>query len=98
MKVLSDDGDGAFSDIIAGIDWVVDAVAKSGRPSVVNMSLGGAANTAVDQAVKAAIDAGIHFAVAAGNEGEDASGSSPARGKHTKITWKLFEYLLMCCL
>jgi len=79
VKVLSDDGDGAYSDIIAGIDWVIDAVAKSGKPSVVNMSLGGVANDAVDQAVKTAIASGIHFAVAAGNDGKDASGSSPAR-------------------
>lgn len=60
---------------------MIDAVAKSGKPSVVNMSLGGPSNVAIDQAVKTAIAAGIHFAVAAGNEGEDAETSSPARGK-----------------
>lgn len=44
-------------------------------------SLTGPANDAVDLAVQIAIMSGLHFTLAAGNEGKDASNSSPARGK-----------------
>lgn len=42
------------------------------------MSLGGSYSSAVNQAVRSATSAGLFFAVAAGNDGEDASNSSPA--------------------
>ena len=41
-------------------------------PSVVNFSLGGPANDALDDAVAATIAAGIPVATAAGNEADDA--------------------------
>lgn len=81
VKVLGADGNGAYSDIIAGIEWVMNSATTSGKPSVANMSLGGPSSDAIDQAVQNAIDAGVHFAVAAGNAAVDADSTSPARGK-----------------
>jgi len=81
VKVLSDAGNGPNSDIIAGIEWVMNAALASGRSSIANMSLGSGQDDAMDEAVKNAIAAGVHFAVAAGNAATDASGTSPARGK-----------------
>ncbi|KAJ1306423.1 hypothetical protein OPQ81_007426 [Rhizoctonia solani] len=78
VKVCSDAGQCASSDIIAGVNYVVSQAKSSGRPSIATMSLGGDADTAIDNAVSAAIKAGIHFTVAAGNENKDASQSSPA--------------------
>ena len=62
--------------IIAGVDWVT---ANAQRPAVINMSLGGGSNAAIDSAVQAAINAGIPAAVSAGNDGADACNNSPAR-------------------
>ena len=41
-------GSGAWSGVIAGIDWVANSTL---RPAVANMSLGGAASASVDAAV-----------------------------------------------
>ncbi|KAG8709385.1 subtilisin-like serine protease, partial [Ceratobasidium sp. 423] len=79
VKVCSDAGQCASSDIIAGVNYVVSQVKSSGRPSVATMSLGGDADTALDAAVSAATNQGIHFTIAAGNDNKDASESSPAR-------------------
>lgn len=38
---------------ISGIDWVASEVKKSGKPTVVSMSLGGGASDTIDSAVKA---------------------------------------------
>jgi subtilisin family serine protease len=58
------------------MDWVA---ANAALPSVVNMSLGGEPNAAMDAAVQALVDAGMAVAVAAGNEYADACDPSPAR-------------------
>ncbi|AXB47599.1 S8 family peptidase [Amycolatopsis albispora] len=76
VRVLDCQGNGAWSAIIGGIDWVAKNAVK---PAVANMSLGGGANSAVDDAVKKAIGAGITFAVASGNSNTNACGTSPAR-------------------
>lgn len=76
VRVLDAQGSGSTEGVVAGIDWV----AKNHQgPSVANMSLGGAADEALDKAVQAAIESGVTFAVAAGNSSDDAGGSSPAR-------------------
>ncbi|QWF83056.1 S8 family peptidase [Amycolatopsis sp. CA-230715] len=76
VRVLNCQGTGQYSQIISGIDWV----AKNAKgPSVLSMSLGGGADSSVDQAVQGAIRAGITNTVAAGNEGQDACNVSPAR-------------------
>ncbi|MBW1602919.1 S8 family peptidase [Streptomyces sp. JJ66] len=76
VRVLNDRGSGTNSGVIAGVDWVTD---NASGPSVANMSLGGGANSALDQAVRNSIASGITYAVAAGNSDRDASGYSPAR-------------------
>lgn len=78
VKVLGDNGLGQWSDVIAGIDYVITQSTQSNRPSIATLSLSGFTYTPVDMAVTAAITKGIHFTVAAGNLGVDASGSSPA--------------------
>ena len=76
-RVLDCTGSGAVSGVIAAVDAVTaDAV---NRPSVVNMSLGGPATTALDAAIRRSIASGVTYVVAAGNESENASYSSPAR-------------------
>ncbi|KAG7445600.1 peptidase 1 [Guyanagaster necrorhizus] len=86
VKVLSDAGSGYISDILSGFDWIINATESSGRPSIVSMSLGGAASDTFDSGVLSLINASIHVVVAAGNgnaylstDGDDASGTSPAR-------------------
>lgn len=75
-----------FSTIIEGLDWIREKVtAAPDRPYVVNMSLGGGANSALDAAVEALIDlpvdggVGVTVVVAAGNDNISASLVSPAR-------------------
>ncbi|QRV74425.1 cuticle-degrading protease [Ceratobasidium sp. AG-Ba] len=77
IKVLSDAGSGAYSDIIAGVNWVVSN--KGSSPAVATMSLGGSANSALDSAISSAISSGVHFSIAAGNSNVDAANTSPAR-------------------
>ncbi|KAF8597056.1 subtilisin-like protein [Ceratobasidium sp. AG-I] len=79
VKVLGDNGRGATSWIIAGINWAFQQFQASGRRSVVNMSLGGGAQPSLDTAVTNAIAGGLSFAIAAGNSNQDANNSSPAR-------------------
>ncbi|MEV7786267.1 S8 family peptidase [Streptomyces sp. NPDC088106] len=76
VRVLDDNGSGTTEQVIAGIDWVTE---NHKGPSVANMSLGGAADPALDAAVQKAIASGVTFAVAAGNESADAGQGSPAR-------------------
>jgi subtilisin family serine protease len=83
VRVLDCAGSGTNAGVIAGIDWVT-AQHPAGAPAVANMSLGGAASTAVDQAVQRSITDGVTYAVAAGNGNQsgvpqDACKSSPAR-------------------
>ena len=67
VKVLGPDGRGFDSDIVAGITWAADHGAK-----VVNLSLGGPANSPVlHDAVRYATAKGALVVVAAGNYGSD---------------------------
>jgi subtilisin family serine protease len=76
IRVLNCSGSGTTSGVIGGVDWVT---ANHIKPAVANMSLGGSANTALDDAVTASIAAGVTYVVAAGNDGADACSKSPAR-------------------
>ncbi|CAH0055376.1 unnamed protein product [Clonostachys solani] len=80
VKVLGDDGSGTTSGVVAGMEFVVEDAPKKDCPKgvVVNMSLGGGFSQALNDAADAITKAGIFLAVAAGNEGADASTSSPA--------------------
>lgn len=81
VRVLDCSGSGTWSGVIAGMDWVT---ANRVLPAVANMSLGGGANTSVDDATKRMIASGVATAVAAGNgnqggRAQDACKYSPAR-------------------
>ncbi|MXM65802.1 S8 family serine peptidase [Streptomyces sp. HUCO-GS316] len=76
VRVLNNNGSGTVSGVIAGVDWVTS---HRVRPAVANMSLGGAASTALDTAVRNSITAGVTYAVAAGNSNANAANQSPAR-------------------
>jgi subtilisin family serine protease len=78
VRVLDCNGSGATSGVIAGIDWVVGNH-QAGVPAVANMSLGGAASSALDAAIGRMVADGITVVVAAGNSTADACGSSPSR-------------------
>ncbi len=78
VRVLGCDGAGTTSGVIAGLDWIA-ANYVAGTPAVVNMSLGGGANSSLDTAVNSLINRGITVVVAAGNSKADACTSSPAR-------------------
>lgn len=72
-KVLSDAGDGNFSDIIAGMEWAATNGAK-----VVSMSLGGTppqsgADPATDAVDRLTAETGALFVIAAGNSGPGAA-------------------------
>lgn len=76
VKVLSDNGSGYTSWIIAGIDWVTKNAATI---EVANMSLGCECSSAAqDTAIANSVAAGVTYAVAAGNSAKDASTFSPA--------------------
>ncbi|KAG9124214.1 subtilisin-like serine protease [Ceratobasidium sp. 392] len=79
VKVCSDSGSCASSDIIAGVNYAVTQGLASGKPSVATMSLGGGADSAIDSAVSNGIAKGVHFTIAAGNSNVNAANTSPAR-------------------
>ncbi len=81
VRVLDCAGSGTTAGVIAGVDWVT---ANAQKPAVANMSLGGGANTSLDDAVKKSIASGVSYAVAAGNGNflgwpANACNYSPAR-------------------
>ena len=76
VRVLSCNGSGTTSGVIAGVDWVT---AHHRSPAVANMSLGGGASTALDTAVRNSIVSGVTYAIAAGNSNVNAANQSPAR-------------------
>ncbi len=82
VKVLNQQGSGAYSDVIAGVDHVASNAAPG---DAVNMSLGGPTSQALDDAVRGVAAAGIFMAVAAGNESKDANTASPARVDATNV-------------
>ena len=81
VKVLDRFGNGTWSQVICGIDWVT---ANSENIKVANLSLGG---TGVIPALNAAIDNsvgnGVTYTVAAGNNRADFAGAIPAN--HPKV-------------
>jgi len=88
VKVLDDNGDGAGSVIIAGVDYV----AKHAKEiEVANMSLtGDGIFTSLDTAIDNAVDKGVVFSLAAGNSSKDVSQAFPA-GNPSAITVSALE-------
>lgn len=77
VRVLDCTGSGFSSSVVAGINWVTQS--HPGGAGIINLSLGGSANSAIDSAVASATAAGLTVVVAAGNSSADACSSSPAR-------------------
>ncbi|KAF1983143.1 hypothetical protein K402DRAFT_178666 [Aulographum hederae CBS 113979] len=81
VKVLNAQGSGSNSGVIAGMNYVAsDSKTRAGcvGKSVASMSLGGGYSSATNQAAAKLVSAGVFLAVAAGNDGVDASNTSPA--------------------
>src|SRR5438093_970868 len=79
VRVLDCRGSGSVSTLLAGLDWVLSDHQQSGRPGVVNMSLGGSPSWALDNEVNLVLAGGLTTVVAAGNSNDDSCNYSPAR-------------------
>jgi subtilisin len=81
VRVLDNSGNGTWSSVICGIDWVT---ANAATIEVANMSLGGSGSEShcgdggLREAVCASVGAGVPYAVAAGNSGVNATNYVPA--------------------
>jgi subtilisin family serine protease len=76
VRVLDNTGNGSFTDVVDGINWVID---NHSSPAVINMSLGVAStSTTLNTAVANAVAAGITVVVSAGNGSTDACDWTPA--------------------
>lgn len=67
------------SDILAALEYVVKEYRRHGKPSVVNLSLGGGPSPALDDQIAATVRAGVVVCCAAGNESSLVETTSPAR-------------------
>ncbi|CCE28822.1 probable alkaline protease (oryzin) [Claviceps purpurea 20.1] len=80
IKVLNSKGEGPNSGILAGLQFVLQDVARknlTGR-AVMNLSLGGGFSQAMNHALQSVVKAGIVCVAAAGNDDKDATNMSPA--------------------
>ncbi|RHZ89537.1 hypothetical protein Glove_13g280 [Diversispora epigaea] len=80
VKVLDASGAGSIADVIAGLSFILSDVMsrKNKNNAIINMSLGGGKNKAINKVVKILTDEGIHVVVAAGNDASNANNTSPA--------------------
>ncbi|HSI70428.1 MAG TPA: S8 family peptidase, partial [Gillisia sp.] len=76
VRVFSCVGRTTWSRLIMAVDWITENAVE---PAVVNMSIGGMAEEAMDIAIENSIATGIHYVLAAGNNNSDACNFSPAR-------------------
>ena len=84
-KVLTSDGNGMMSDVMAGIEWSVDQGVQ-----IISLSLGGPGpcdgTDALCQMCDAAVDAGLVLCVAGGNDGPSPGTIGTPGGAHRVIT------------
>ena len=79
VRVLGCTGSGSTSGVIAGLDWILSPSNTNPKTqAVVNMSLGGAFSSTLNNAIAKLTNAGVNVIVAAGNNGADACSYSPA--------------------
>ncbi|ODQ59203.1 hypothetical protein WICANDRAFT_33033 [Wickerhamomyces anomalus NRRL Y-366-8] len=78
VKALDRLGQGSLSTVLAALEFAVNDRKSRGVPGVVNLSLGSAKNTVLNQAIKAAVESGLVVAAAAGNANIDSCLTSPA--------------------
>ena len=76
VRVFGCSGGASTATIVAAVNWVTN---NGAAPGVVNMSLGGPTQPAIDAAVNDSITAGFTYVVAAGNSNANACSYSPAR-------------------
>lgn len=74
VRVLGCDGSGSLSNVLKGIQWVIDNAQK---PAVANISLGGGRSSSFDAAVTQLVRSGVSTAYASGNSNSDACNFSP---------------------
>lgn len=79
VKVLSNQGTGSISQIIAGLDFVIKDAPTHNCPKgmLVNMSLRTTLSYALNSAAAAVVESGLFIAAAAGNDVDDAINWSP---------------------
>ena len=75
IKVLDSSGSGYVSDIIGGLNWIMQNKKKN---CIINMSLGGIYSKTLDTTLSKFIEANIPIICSAGNSGIDATTFSPA--------------------
>jgi subtilisin family serine protease len=80
VRVLDCEGTDSAGWTIEGLDWVLDQH-RAGTPAVVNLSLAGDLNSALNDAVRRLVADGVTVVVAAGNYDTDACEVSPASAK-----------------
>ncbi|XP_071948827.1 aqualysin-1-like [Antedon mediterranea] len=78
VRVLKCNGAGAYSDIIAGMDWVAT---NHTTPAIASISIGGVWSPTMNTAAIRLVNAGVTTVVAAGNENTNACFKSPASAK-----------------
>ncbi|NCV77401.1 MAG: S8 family peptidase, partial [Actinobacteria bacterium] len=79
VRVLGCTGSGTFSQVIAGMEWILSPENPNSKTqAVVNMSLGGGASSTINAAVTKLTNSGIVVVVAAGNSNKNACEFSPA--------------------
>jgi subtilisin family serine protease len=77
IKVLDSTGSGYVSDIISGLNWIIQHKSATSR-SVINMSLGGSTSVSLNTAIQNCLINNLTVVCASGNSGIDASTVSPA--------------------
>jgi len=75
VRILNCAGSGAFSQVIAGVDWVT---ANRVLPAAANMSIGGGLYQPLNTAITNSIASGVTYVVAAGNSNANACNYSPS--------------------
>ena len=79
VRILNCAGSGTYATVIAGLDWILSPLnTNSKSQSVLNLSIGGGASSAINDAILRLTNAGITVVAAAGNESTDACTRSPA--------------------
>jgi len=88
LKVFERNGTASSGDIIEAVEYATEIIVANDMQdsAVINMSLGGPRNPALDAAVRDAADQGVVVVIAAGNSGRDVDRYSPARvGDHENV-------------
>jgi hypothetical protein len=86
VRILNCSGSGQYSQVIAGLDWILSPQNPNSKSNaVLNLSIGGSGSAILNSAIQRLTNAGITVVAAAGNEATDACTRSPA-GAPSAIT------------